>query len=209
MTLQAHQRGSSMQAKAFWIAVFLAFLLGVGPPAVEAATNRALGGVNGINNGTITGGDGIGASEITINAVPLALVKQARDLAGNVIPGGSDVASNTTIYFVLYVDNPTDAEAYDVQIRDQLNETGFRYQAATLATTEVPTGSNDAAIWAGTWTPLFDPQDADACSALDTSSPANPEPDLITCGNDPVQPNPRMPIPAGTLKAIRFQVEVR
>ena len=198
-----------MRVKAFWIAIFLAFLLGVGPPAVQAATNRALGGIGGINNGTITGGDGTGTSEITINSVPLALVKQARDPSGNIIPDGTDVSSSTIIYFVLYVDNPTDADAYDVQIRDQINETQFLYQAGTLATTEVPTGSNDTAIWNGIWIPQFDPQDADICSALDTSSPTNPEPDLITCGSDSLQPNPRMPISAGTLKAIRFQVEVR
>jgi hypothetical protein len=198
-----------MRLKAFWIAVFLAFLLGVGPPAASAATNRVFGGIGGINNGTIFGGDGTGAAEITINTTQLALVKQARNLAGNVIPDGSNVASNSTIYFVLYVDNTTDAEAFDVQMRDQLNESWFLYQSGTLETTEVPSGSNDAAIWSGLWSPLFDPQDADACSAINTSGVTNPEPDLITCGSDTTQPNPRMPVPAGTLKAIRFQVEVR
>ena len=57
-----------MRAKVFWIAVFLAFLLGVGPSVTQAATNRALGGIGGINNGTMTGGDGTGAASFTINS---------------------------------------------------------------------------------------------------------------------------------------------
>lgn len=198
-----------MRLKAFWIALFLAFLLGVGPPEVLAATNRAMAGIGGINNGTITGGDGTGAAEITLNTVQLTLVKQARDLAGSVIPDGADVPSNSTIYFVLYVDNTTDAEAFNVRMNDQLNESWFLYQAGSLQTTEVPSGSNDATIWNGPWSPLLDPQDADVCSALNTSGVTNPEPDLITCGSDSSQPNPRLPVPAGTLKAIRFQVEVQ
>jgi len=198
-----------MRIKGLWIAVLLAFLIGVGPPDVSAATNRVLGGIGGINNGTILGGDGTGAAAITINSVPLALVKQARDLSGNVIPDGANITSGTTIYFVLYIDNSTNAEAFDVQMRDQLNESWFRYQVGTLESTEVPTGSNDGTIWSGPWSPLLDPQDSDSCSALNTSGLTNPEPDLMTCGSDAGQPNPRMPIPAGTLKAIRFQVEVR
>ena len=188
--------------------MFLTFLLGVGPPDVSVATNRVLGGIGGINNGTILGGDGTGAAEITITAVPLPLVKQARDLAGNVLADNANVASGSIIYFVIHVDNSTDVEAFDVRIRDQLDENFFLYQSGTLATTEVPSGSSDAAIWAGPWTSLLDPQDADVCSALDNSA-VDPAPDLITCGSDATQPNPRMPIPAGTLKAIRFQVEVQ
>ena len=197
-----------MRPRSFWIAVFLAFLLGVGPPAASAATNRVLGGIGGINNGTILGGDGTGAAEITINTAQLALVKQARTTTGNVLPDGANVAPGTILYFVLYVDNPTDALAFDVRFIDQINENQFLYQPGTLATTEVPAGSNDATIWGGSWTPLFDPQDADVCSALDVS-PIDPAPDRITCGSEATQPNPRMPIPAGTLKAVRFQVEVR
>lgn len=207
-TVGSVARGRTMRIKAFWIAVFLASLLGVGPPDVAAATNRVFGGIGGINNGTITGGDGTGAAEITINSAPLALVKQARDLSGNVIPDGANVASATRIYFVLYVDNPTDAAAFDVRMLDQLDENWFLYQPGSLATTEVPSGSSDAQVWSGTWTPLLDPQDGDVCSALDNSGVA-PGPDRISCGLEGAQPNPRMPVPAGTLKAIRFQVEVR
>ncbi|PLX97842.1 MAG: hypothetical protein C0623_14305, partial [Desulfuromonas sp.] len=97
-----------MRTRAFWIAVFLAFLLVVGPPDLMAATNRALGGIGGINNGTLIGGDGTGPSEITIFSTPLALIKQARDLSGNVLADNASVNSGSEIWFVLYVDNPTD-----------------------------------------------------------------------------------------------------
>ena len=201
-----------MSAKTFWIAIFLAFLLGVGPPAVQAATNRALGGIGGIDNGTITGGDGTGAAEITINSVNLGLIKQARDLAGTVLADGSDVTSNTEIYFVLYVDNPTDAVATNIQLRDQINEAQFTFIVdplnESLETTIVPSGSNDSAIWLGTWTKLTDSLDGDIGSAIDTSLPADSNPDLITIGAEPSQPNSQLDISAGTLQAIRFRVRV-
>lgn len=196
-----------MRVKVFWIAVFLAFLLGVGPPT-QAATNRALGGVGGIDNGTITGGDGTGTAEITLNSVQLNLAKQARDLSGNVLAADADVASGSIIYFVIHVDNNTDVEAFDVRFSDQLDENAFLYQAGSLETTEVPSGSNDTTIWAGPWVTLSDIQDGDVCRISDNSG-IHPTPDLVTCGSDSAQPNPRMPIPAGTLKAIRFQVEVQ
>ena len=196
-----------MRAKTFWIAIFLAFLLGVGPPAVQAAINRALGGIGGIDNGTITGGDGTGAAAININSITLALTKQARDLAGNVLTDGSNVASANEIYFVLFVDNLTDAPAFDIQIRDQINETQFTYIDGSLEVTSVASGSNDAAIWAGTWIGLSDIQDADTGSVLDTA-PTDGNRDLVTIGAEPSQPNPQIDIPAGTLQAIRFRVRV-
>jgi hypothetical protein len=196
-----------MRVKTFWIAVILAFLLGVGPPAVQAATNRVLGGIGGINNGTITGGDGTGASAITITSTNLALTKQARDLSGNVLADGADVTSTNEIYFVLYVDNPTDAPAVDIQIRDQINEFQFTYITGSLATTNVPSGSSDAAIWLGPWTTLNDAQDIDVGAALDTA-PVDGNRDLITIGAEPSQPNPQLGIPAGTLQAVRFRARV-
>ena len=48
---------------------------------------------------------------LTVNGVSLALVKQARDLSGAVLPGGSNVMSGQTIYFALYVDNVTGVTA--------------------------------------------------------------------------------------------------
>jgi hypothetical protein len=196
-----------MRVKAFWIAVFLAFMLGVGPPTVEAATNRVMGGVGGINNGTITGGDGTGASAITINSVNLALVKQAWDMTGNVLADGSDVTSNNEIYFVLYVDNPTDAPAANIQIRDQIDEAQFTYIDGSLETTNVASGSNDATIWAGPWSGLNDSNDADIGSVLDTA-PTDGNRDLLTIGAEPTQSNPQLDISARTLQAIRFRVRV-
>lgn len=200
-----------MRVKAFWIAVFLAFMLGVGPPAVEAATNRALGGVGGINNGTITGGDGTGTSAITINSVNLALIKQARDLTGNVLADGSDVTSSNEIYFILYVDNSTAAPAFDVQLRDQINENQFTYINGSLETASVITGSNDTTIWLGPWltpwTTISNSPGDDIGSITDTA-PTDGNSDLITLGDEPSQPNAQLDIPAGTLQAFRFRVRV-
>lgn len=196
-----------MRTRVFCIAVFLTFLYGIGPPTVEAATNRALGGIGGINNGTLTGGDGIGASAITLNSVNLGLVKQARNLAGTVLATGSDVASGNEIYFVLYVDNPTDVTALNIQLRDQLDESQFTYIAGTLETADLPSGSGDAAIWAGGWSSLSDNQDADIGSAVD-SAPTDGNRDLITIGAEPTQPNAQLDISADRLRAVRFRVRV-
>lgn len=196
-----------MRTRSFWIAVFLAFLLGADPPAVGAATNRALGGVNGINNGTISGGDGTGTSAFTINSTPLALVKQARDTSGNLLANGSSVPSGTDIYFVIYVDNPTDATATDVILLDQINESQFTYIDGSLATTNVPSGSSDATIWAGSWTLVSQDPGGDIGSIIDTA-PTDGNRDRLTVGNEPSQPNGQLDIPTGTLQAIRFRVRI-
>ena len=65
-----------------------------GPAGIHAATNSVTGGINGINNGTLIGGDGTGTAQIEINSVQLELVKEARDLAGNVLAARAVVAVN-------------------------------------------------------------------------------------------------------------------
>ncbi len=195
-----------MRIRAFWIAVFLAFLLGVGPPDVSAGTNRALAGIGGINNGTITGGDGTGAAAVTINTATLALVKQARDLSGNVMPDGSSVPSGQEIFFVFFVDNYTDTPAFNITLIDQIDESQFTYIDGTLATTNVPSGSSDTAIWSGSWTFISQDPGGDIGSIVDSQSDGNR--DRITVGNEPSQPNTQLDIPTGTLQAFRFRVRV-
>ena len=171
------------------------------PGASFAATNRAVD----------PGGGGVtlnASGSLTVNSVSLALVKQARDPSGTVLPGGSSVTSGQTIYFLLSVDNITGVTAADIRIGDLLNESEFTYVLNSLETTVVPTGSNDAAIWAGTWTPLTDGIGGpdDIASVADTGGP--PGPDRITVGAVSGQANQTLNLPAGSLRAIRFRVRV-
>ena len=179
-----------------------------GPAGVYAATNSALGGIDGVNNGTINNGDGTGTAQIEINSVQLALVKEARDLAGTVLPTNAPVAGGQEIYFVLYVDNITDFNAYRMTIEDAINEAQFTYVPNSLETTNVVSGSNAAARWAGIWTPLTDALGGpdDAASILDTGGPAGL--DHVAVGAVTGQVNSPLQIPAQTQWAIRFRVRV-
>ncbi len=166
-----------------------------------AATNQAVDPGGG---GVTLNASGL----LTVNGVPLALVKQARDLSGSVLPGGSNVMAGQTIYFALYVDNVTGVTASDIRISDLLNESEFTYVPGTLETTVVPTGSNDAAIWAGTWTALTDALGGpdDIASVADSGGPAGP--DRITVGGVSGQANQTLNLPGGSLRAVRFRVRV-
>ena len=176
--------------------------------SIYAATNSATGGRDGLNNGTLVGGDGTGSARIEINSVQLALVKEARDLAGTVLSENADISPNQEIYFVLYVDNITDFIADRLTIQDAIDETQFTYVADSLETTSVASGANAAARWAGLWTPLTDVPGGpdDEASIIDTGGP--PDPDLLTVGDVPGQANLFLQIPARTQWAIRFRVRV-
>jgi hypothetical protein len=179
-----------------------------GPAGVYAATNSATGGINGINNGTLIGGDGTGPAQIEINSVRLALVKEARDLAGTVLAPGANVAPSQEIYFVLYVDNITDFLAYRFTIEDQIDESQFTYVPNSLESTAVVSGSNAAARWAGIWTPLTDAIGGpdDETSVIDSGGPAGL--DHVAIGDVAGQANLPLQIPAQTQWAIRFRVTV-
>ncbi len=189
-----------------WLTVLCWFV--IGPAVAHAAVNSATGGIGGINNGTITGGDGTGTAQIELNSVQLALVKEARDLAGTVLPNGTDVSPGQDIYFVLYVDNVTDFLAYRFTIEDAIDETWFTYIPNSLETTAVASGSNAAARWAGVWTPLTDALGGpdDEASVLDSGGPVGP--DNVTVGDVTGQANQPLQIPAQTQWAIRFRVTV-
>jgi hypothetical protein len=187
-----------------WLTLICWFVSG--PAGVYAATNSATGGINGINNGTLIGGDGTGTAQIEINSVQLALVKEARDLAGNVLAPAADVAANQEIYFVLYVDNITDFSAYRLTIGDAIDETLFTYVPNSLEATAVPSGSDAATRWSGIWTPLTDAVGGpdDEASVSDTGGPAGL--DRVAVGEVAGQVNLPLAIPARTQWAIRFRV---
>jgi len=189
-----------------WLTVLCWFL--VGPAVAHAAVNAATGGIGGINNGTLTGGDGTGTARIELISVQLALVKEARDLAGTVLPPAANVTPSQEIYFVLYVDNITDFLAYRLSLEDAINETQFTYVPNSLETTSVASGSNAAARWAGIWTALTDVLGGpdDEASVLDTGGP--PGLDKVAVGEVTGQVNAPLQIPAQTQWAIRFRVTV-
>ena len=189
------------------MAVLAGVLLALPPPA-HAVVNAATGGVGGIDNGTLVGGDGTGEARLELFGVDLALVKQARDLSGTVLPDGAVVSPGQEIYFVLYVDNPTAVSVADFRLTDLLNEQQFSYVPGSLEQTVVPTGSNDATIWAGPWTPQTDAVGApdDGASVTDTGGPSGA--DRVTVGTEPVQTNQQVGIPALSLRAFRLRVVV-
>lgn len=177
-------------------------------PSAFAAVNAATGGIGGINNGTLRGGDGTGTAQIELFVSNLALVKQARDLTGNVLPFNANVVSGQEIWFVLFVDNSSPIAAGDLQITDQLNELEFTYIPDSIEMTVVPTGSTDAAIWAGPWSALSDTLGGpnDGASILNTGGPADP--DRLTIGSVPGQSNQPLDVPGSSIRAVRFRVRV-
>ena len=193
-------------------AVFLPALLGwvflLGPSVALAEFNSAIGGIGGINNGTLIGGDGTGTARFELNSTRLALVKQARDSSGIVLPDGADVVTGQTIYFVLYVDNVTNYPAESIRISDLIDENQFTFVENSIEHTAVPSGSSDSVIWAGSWSPLSDAVGApdDQASATDSGGP--PTKDSLTLGNVPGQTNQVLSVPGNTLRAVRFQVTV-
>ncbi len=188
--------------------VLLGWALWSGPLPAFAATNVATGGIGGIDNGTLVGGDGTGPAVVTFNVTDLALVKQARDLRGVVLPGGANVAAGQDVYFVLYVDNTTPYPVDDVQLTDPLNESQFTYVPNSLAVTTVPSGSTDAALWSATWTPVTDDVGApdDVASILDSGGTTGR--DRLTLGGITGQANLPGVVPPMTRIAIRFRVRV-
>ena len=178
------------------------------PGSAFAVTNVATGGIGGLNNGTLLGGNGTGAAQFTINTAALALIKQARDVDGVVLADGADVYPGQELYFVLYVENPTSFQTDDVRLLDDIDESQFTYSSGSLEEAIVPSGSTDSAIWAGPWTPLTDELGAPDDPASISDSGGLSTPDLLTVGMEAGQVNQRFTLPGSSIRAIRFKVTV-
>lgn len=176
------------------------------PVGLRAEINFVTGGIAGIDNGTLANGDGTNDARIEVSGLTLELVKQARNLAGTVLPNGSTVSAGQQIYFVLYVDNTTLYPAKDIRITDLIDEAQFTYVDDSLEETAVASGSDDTAIWNGTWLARSDGTGDDAASAQDTGGGS--ESDRITIGAVPAQANQPVEIPGSSLLAFRFLVTV-
>lgn len=191
-----------------FVSALLGWTIAFVPLSASAATNRALGGIAGIDNGTLIGGDGTGEAQVTLEKIDLSLVKQARDAAGNVLADGANVTPGQQIWFVLYIDNVTDYPAAGIRISDVLNESEFTYIPDSLESTTVASGADDATLWASSWLSLSDAVGApdDIASITDTGGP--PDKETLTVGEVAGQQNDPVTIPAQTIRAVRFRVTV-
>ena len=207
-----YKRGDVVQSRVFKKARHLSVRLAAIMMLVVMLWPKGALASTAANTAIDSGGGSVTLSSsgpVTVNSVNLALVKQARDLSGAVLPSGSNVASGQQIYFILYVDNVTAVTASDIRLTDLLNEAQFTYVLNSIETTAVPTGSTNAAIWGGVWTPLTDGVGApdDIASITDSGGPAGL--DKATIGAVLGQANQVLNIPGNTLRAIRFKVTVK
>ena len=194
--------------KASLLPALLGWVIVLCPSLAVAEFNSAIGGIGGINNGTLIGGDGTGTARIELNSVRAALIKKARDLSGIVLPNGADVPRGQTIFFVLFLGNTTDFPAESIRVSDALDEIQFTYDPGSLETTTVPTGSSDSAIWSAAWTPLSDAVGGPDDEASITDSGGPPGNDNLSVGDVPGQANQKLTVPGNSLRAIRFRVTV-
>lgn len=187
--------------------VLLAFVLLTVSPAA-AVTNRAVGGIGGLNNDTLRGGDGTGSAQFTLNVVDLALVKQARSLDGVVLSGGADVDAGQELCFVLYVANPSPVVGSEIEIVDNLDADAFTYLWNSLEQAIVPHDATDEDLWVAEWTPLTDLVSASGDIAS-VRNPGGDSPRLqITIGTTDEVANQPATVPAGSILAVRFRVRV-
>lgn len=144
---------------------------------------------------------------VTVNSIKLALVTQARDLDGQLLPDGAKIVPGQEIYYLLYVDNPTPVTAQDLQLTDIIDTNQLKYIAGTLQMTTVPSGSSDAVIWTGAWSSMSDdPGTDDVASAVQSGAS---ERNRIAIGAVAGQANMPVNIDKATIKAFRFRVKVR
>lgn len=110
-------------------------------PSTQAATNQAIGDVNGV------AADLTDSNVFSLSSTQLALVKAAFLTDGTPLTSPAVVPAGTHVHFMIYVDNTTAVGVNDVNVTDAL--TGFTYVAGTIKTDNaVATGASAAAIYA-------------------------------------------------------------
>lgn len=181
-----------------------------------AATNVATdpgGGVTILNSSNV----------ITINSLELAIVKNARHLDGTLLADSAVVPAGTKIYFVIYIDNPTDTDVTDISIFDTvvLGPGGFAvvdntFEILNEAGPGIDMNAANDTAWAGTssWNSLnWSPQtDTGSDDYLDWNVTT---PDTLTVGSAGAVANRQLDVPiSGDVDklvnprrvAVRFQV---
>ena len=180
--------------------VFSVSVVFMGPTAAWAAPgdNQATGDIAGV------GADLTNSGVFNLLGTQLAIVKIAFTDGGVQLSSGDTLPKGTTVKFVLYVDNTTDAPANDVRMEDLLSDTDFSYTASSLSWNNnvTATGATAATIYSdtdlgGSGVALTDTvSGADAGSANVSGSP-----DSITFGAHATQTNATVNIPGGQIVA--------
>jgi len=167
--------------------------LGLAPSAARAADNTATGDVAGVD------ADLTDSNTFTLNTTTLALVKTAfRN--GTELASGAVLPRGTLVQFMIYVDNSTAFQVFDVNVSDVLDP-AFVYQAGTIRVDNTAaTGSASAAIFAAVSAaaPVTDGNDVDPAGIAGTT---------ITAGS--AGGNGQVDIAANAVYAVLFDVIVQ
>lgn len=194
------------------LALWLASWPGFAQEKAEEVTvvNRVLGGIEGINNDTFSGGDGTGTGKIQLKVIRLRLHKQSHGLTeqgkmnSEPLKDDARVVLGQTLYFTLFVDNLTDAALYDLHLQDILDEKAFAYMPGTLAMAITEAGRT--AQEADFQQTLSDAEDSDIAAIADLLSEVE-GPETLRIGSIE-QKNGLVTLAPGKRLTIRFQVQV-
>lgn len=176
-------------------------------------TNSVLGGLEGINNDTLEGGDGAGSALVRLRVIFLSLNKQAHSLEGatekmaiDPLPTDAKIVTGQRVYFTLHVDNPTVADLYKLTMQDKLDESAFEYVEGSMqmAITDVGVVPKEEDFK----TNLTDNTDSDVASFSETSGSPKGK-DLFTLGEIPNQKNALVSVQPGKRLTVRFKVIVK
>jgi len=176
-------------------------------------TNSVLGGLEGVNNDTLEGGDGAGSALVRLRVIFLSLNKQAHSLDGatekmtaDPLPNDAKIVTGQRLFFTLHVDNPTVADLYKLTMQDKLDESAFEYVEGSMqmATTEAGTPAKEDDFK----TNLTDNIDSDVASFADIQNSPKGR-DLFTLGEIPNQKNAIVSVQPGKRLTIRFKVIVK
>lgn len=181
-------------------------------PREIVVENKVTGGLEGVNNDTLDGGDGTGSALVKLKVIQLQLHKRSHSVTSEgkmdakPLPMEAKVVLGQLIYFTLYIDNLTDAELFDANMVDQLDEAAFVYVANSLelAVTEAKTPAKEDDFKVR----ITEDRDEDPGFMSDTpGSPAGRN--FLFIGQAQNQQNSRISIPAGKRLTIRFKVQVQ
>lgn len=173
-------------------------------------TNRVMGGIEGLNNDTFSGGDGTGTGKIQLKVIRLRLHKQSHGLTeqgtmnSEPLKNDARVVLGQTLYFTLFVDNLTDAALYDLHLEDVLDEKAFAYIPGSLAMALTDAGRT--AQEADFKQSLSDAEDSDIAAIADLLNDVE-GPETLRIGSID-QKNGLVTLAPGKRLTIRFQVQV-
>ena len=177
----------SVTAMAFVAAVLMI------PGSAMAAPNQGTGDIGGIN------ADLANSNIFSLSSTTLALSKTAFLTDGTRLNTGDTLPRGTVVQFMIYIDNPTAFDVYDVSIQDVL-DTAFAYQTGTMQVdNSASTGDTPTQIYtavSGGAAVTDNPLDGDVASAVGVT---------IDVGNSVVGTNGDLDIAPSSVWAILFE----